>query len=101
MRIQTSTLILFSYFHQRVECRFDNPLVLRGDASDQGRFGSSLAVLPDLNSDGLNDLAVGAPLENGGQGSIYIFHSEIGGGGRIHPTYSQVSESKEATRGFE
>ena len=100
MRIQTLTLILFSYFHQRVECRFDNPLVLRGDASDQGRFGSSLAVLPDLNSDGLNDLAVGAPLENGGQGSIYIFHGETGGG-RISPTYSQVSENKEATRGFE
>ena len=98
---ENSNIDLFSYFHQRVECRFDNPLVLRGDASDQGRFGSSLAVLPDLNSDGLNDLAVGAPLENGGQGSIYIFHSEIGGGGRIHPTYSQVSENKEATRGFE
>ena len=97
MRIQTLTL-LFSYFHQRVECRFDNPLVLRGDASGQGRFGSSLAVLPDLNGDGLNDLAVGAPLENGGQGSIYIFHGEIGG--RIRTTYSQVSKSKEAERGF-
>ncbi|XP_044193380.1 integrin alpha-M-like [Thunnus albacares] len=85
----------------RVECRFDNPLVLRGDASDQGRFGSSLAVLPDLNSDGLNDLAVGAPLENGGQGSIYIFHSEIGGGGgRIHPTYSQRIASSEVQPGL-
>ncbi|XP_067431753.1 integrin alpha-M-like [Thunnus thynnus] len=84
----------------RVECHFDNPLVLRGDASDQGRFGSSLAVLPDLNSDGLNDLAVGAPLENGGQGSIYIFHGETGGGGRIHPTYSQRIASSEVQSGL-
>ncbi|XP_067431757.1 integrin alpha-M-like [Thunnus thynnus] len=88
-----------SLSNERVECRFDNPLVLRGDASDQGRFGSSLAVLPDLNSDGLNDLAVGAPLENGGQGSIYIFHGETGGG-RISPTYSQRIASSEVQPGL-
>ncbi|XP_041818025.1 integrin alpha-M-like [Chelmon rostratus] len=70
-----------------VDCHFESPSVLRGDASDKGRFGSSLAVLPDLNSDGLSDLAVGAPLENSGQGSIYIFHGE--GRGRISLTYSQ------------
>ncbi|KAK9530458.1 hypothetical protein VZT92_011956 [Zoarces viviparus] len=70
-----------------VECHLDSPSVLRGAASDNGRFGSSLAVLPDLNTDGLNELAVGAPLENNGQGSIYIFHGE--GGGRISSAYSQ------------
>lgn len=81
-------------FHQDVECHLDSPLVLRGDTSDIGRFGASLAVLPDLNTDGLKDLAVGAPLENHGQGSIYIFHGE--GGGRISPEYAQVSELKAA-----
>lgn len=65
-------------------------LFLRGSASNAGRFGSSLAVLPDLNADGFNDLAIGAPLENNGQGSIYIFHGE--GSGRISQTYSQVNE---------
>ncbi|KAM6898114.1 integrin alpha-X-like [Lycodopsis pacificus] len=70
-----------------VECQLDSPSVLRGAASDNGRFGSSLAVLPDLNTDGLNELAVGAPLENNGEGSIYIFHGE--GGGRISSDYSQ------------
>ncbi|KAA8581622.1 hypothetical protein FQN60_003203 [Etheostoma spectabile] len=45
-----------------VECHLDDsPLVLRGDASEKGRFGSSLAVLPDLNTDGFSELAVGAP----------------------------------------
>ncbi|XP_062416161.1 integrin alpha-X-like isoform X2 [Pungitius pungitius] len=71
-----------------VECRLDSPSVLRGDVSGKGRFGSSLAVLPDLNTDGLSDLAVGAPLENNGQGSIYIFHGE-GGVGGISSSYSQ------------
>ncbi|XP_053197893.1 integrin alpha-M-like [Scomber japonicus] len=84
----------------KIECHFDSPLVLRGDASEQGRFGSSLAVLPDLNQDGFNDLAVGAPLENDGQGSIYIFHGERGGGGRISPAYSQRIASSEVKQGL-
>ncbi|KAG8009158.1 Integrin alpha-M, partial [Nibea albiflora] len=70
-----------------VDCHLDSPSVLRGEASDRGRFGSSLAVLPDLNTDGLNDLAVGAPLEDDGQGSIYIFHGEAGG--RISRLHTQ------------
>ncbi|XP_043959274.1 integrin alpha-D-like [Gambusia affinis] len=73
-----------------VICYFDNPsqiTTLRGDASVRGRFGSSLAVLPDINADKFNDLAVGAPLENDGQGSIYIFRGE--GGRKINPTHSQ------------
>lgn len=72
------------------DVRFQADVVLRGSASNLGRFGSSLAVLPDLNADGFNDLAVGAPLENNGQGSIYIFHGK--GKGRISLTYSQVSK---------
>ncbi|KAL3967669.1 antigen [Sarotherodon galilaeus] len=81
-----------------VECNFDDPLVLRGHAAVKGRFGSSLAVLPDLNSDGFRDLAVGAPLENNGEGSIYIFHSE--GGGRVIPTYSQRITGSEVQSGL-
>uniref|UniRef100_A0A3Q4HGW0 Integrin alpha-D-like n=1 Tax=Neolamprologus brichardi TaxID=32507 RepID=A0A3Q4HGW0_NEOBR len=80
-----------------VECNFHDPLILRGHAGVKGRFGSSLAVLPDLNGDGFNDLAVGAPLENGGEGSIYIFHSE---GGRISPTYSQRITGSEVQSGL-
>ncbi|XP_035997643.1 integrin alpha-M [Fundulus heteroclitus] len=77
-------------FRLNVLCHFDTPssiVVLRGRVSDRGRFGSSLAVLPDINADTFNDLAVGAPLENDGQGSIYIFLGE--GGKKINPTYSQ------------
>ncbi|XP_019218194.1 integrin alpha-M isoform X4 [Oreochromis niloticus] len=81
-----------------VECNFNDPLVLRGHAAVKGRFGSSLAVLPDLNSDGFRNLAVGAPLENNGEGSIYIFHSE--GGERIIPTYSQRITGSEVQSGL-
>ncbi|XP_058477670.1 integrin alpha-M-like isoform X2 [Solea solea] len=81
-----------------VECHFDSPLVLRGDASDGGRFGSAVAVLSDLNTDGLNDVAIGAPLENDGQGSLYIFHGE--GGQRISDTYSQRIAGSEVQPGL-
>lgn len=81
-----------------VDCHLYSPSVLRGDASDKGRFGSSLVVLPDLNRDGFNDLAVGAPLENDGQGSIYIFHGE--GGGRISLSYSQRIAGPEVKSGL-
>lgn len=82
-----------------VECHLDDsPLVLRGVASDKGRFGSSLAVLPDLNTDGLSELVVGAPLENDGLGSIYIFHGE--GGGRISPAYAQRIAGSEVQPGL-
>ncbi|XP_010782555.1 integrin alpha-X [Notothenia coriiceps] len=83
-----------------VECHLDSPSVLRGDASQRGRFGSSLAVLPDLDSDGLRDLAVGAPLENDGQGSIYIFHGEGGIRKRISSTYTQRIPGSEVKQGL-
>ncbi|XP_020494164.2 integrin alpha-M [Labrus bergylta] len=72
----------------KVDCHLDSPLVLGGAESEKGRFGSSLAVLPDLNNDGLHDLAVGAPLENDMKGSIYLFHGE-GGHRGINPDFSQ------------
>lgn len=79
-----------SHSYQNVDCQSETPIVLRGDQSEQGRFGSSLAVLPDINADGLNDLAVGAPLENDGHGSVYLFHGE--GMGSMGLTFSQVTD---------
>uniref|UniRef100_UPI0037E8A9C6 integrin alpha-M n=1 Tax=Semicossyphus pulcher TaxID=241346 RepID=UPI0037E8A9C6 len=85
--------------HLRVDCHFDSPSLLRGAASEKGRFGASLAVLPDLNGDRLSDLAVGAPLENDNKGSIYIFHSELGPRG-INPTFSQRIAGSEVLQGL-
>ncbi|XP_078394271.1 integrin alpha-X-like, partial [Cetorhinus maximus] len=60
---------------------------LRGqEGNSLGRFGSSIAALGDLNGDGFRDVAVGAPLENGHQGSVYIYHGVRGG---ISTAYSQ------------
>ncbi|XP_067883688.1 integrin alpha-D-like [Heterodontus francisci] len=69
------------------EGNFSCPLTLRGKAGDGlGRFGSAIAELGDLNGDGMRDVAVGAPLEDGHRGCIYIYHGSRSG---IGPGYSQ------------
>uniref|UniRef100_A0AAZ3Q766 VWFA domain-containing protein n=1 Tax=Oncorhynchus tshawytscha TaxID=74940 RepID=A0AAZ3Q766_ONCTS len=53
----------------------------------QGRFGSSICSLTDLNGDGLKDVAVGAPLEDDHRGAVYIYLGEKLKG--IRPEFSQ------------
>ncbi|XP_055648419.1 LOW QUALITY PROTEIN: integrin alpha-10 [Falco peregrinus] len=53
------------------------------------RFGYALAAVPDLNHDGFNDVVVGAPLEDGHRGAIYIYH---GAPGTLLPHYKQRIE---------
>uniref|UniRef100_A0A8C1XWQ6 Si:dkey-32n7.4 n=1 Tax=Cyprinus carpio TaxID=7962 RepID=A0A8C1XWQ6_CYPCA len=72
-------------FNQRSYFDFSG-MELVGITGQRGRFGSSLASPADLNGDGYMDVLIGAPLEEDGQGSIYIFN---GGAYQINPTYSQ------------
>ncbi|XP_023805044.1 integrin alpha-M-like [Oryzias latipes] len=95
-RVYVCTIVLLN-----IECSFDRPssqTILRGHPTTKGRFGSALAVLPDLNMDTFNDLAVGAPLEDDGQGSIYIFHGERDK--IINPSYSQRIAASEVQSGL-
>uniref|UniRef100_A0A8C3PJI0 Integrin subunit alpha 10 n=1 Tax=Calidris pygmaea TaxID=425635 RepID=A0A8C3PJI0_9CHAR len=50
---------------------------LHADKKPQdSRFGYALAAVPDLNHDGLNDVVVGAPLEDGHRGAVYVYHGQ-------------------------
>ncbi|XP_077062347.1 integrin alpha-X-like [Siphateles boraxobius] len=77
-------LVFVYIFTRRANFIFSDTLV--GMAGQRGRFGSSLASPADLNGDGFMDVLVGAPLEEDGQGSIYIFNGIDGG---IISKYSQ------------
>ncbi|XP_048038159.1 integrin alpha-L-like isoform X2 [Megalobrama amblycephala] len=55
--------------------------------SNTGRFAASLASLKDLNGDSLSDVAVGAPLENDGEGVVYIYLGDKTCG--INPEHAQ------------
>lgn len=78
------------YFFSTVS---DTGISLKGIAGQRGRFGLSLASLADLNGDGIRDIAVGAPMENDGQGSIYIFKGRKTPSVVIDPEYSQRIEA--------
>ncbi|KAM4527247.1 integrin alpha-1 isoform 2-T2 [Odontesthes bonariensis] len=40
------------------------------------RFGTAIAAVSDLNLDGLNDVAIGAPFENDHRGAVYVYHGD-------------------------
>ncbi|XP_075040048.1 integrin alpha-1 isoform X2 [Mixophyes fleayi] len=50
------------------------------------RFGTAIAAVKDLNLDGYNDVAIGAPLEGDHRGAVYIYH---GSGKSIKKEYAQ------------
>ncbi|KAJ8245864.1 hypothetical protein GJAV_G00261130 [Gymnothorax javanicus] len=73
-----------------------NPALV-GEQGVKGKFGSSLAVISDLNGDGYLEVAVGAPSENNGQGSVYIYS---GGAGGVKEPYSQRIQSASVQQGL-
>ncbi|XP_071803736.1 integrin alpha-6-like isoform X2 [Asterias amurensis] len=52
-------------------------------------FGMSIANLGDLNIDGYEDIAIGAPYENNGVGAVYIYHG--GPDGIIQPASQKIT----------
>ncbi|XP_073906712.1 integrin alpha-10 isoform X3 [Castor canadensis] len=57
---------------------------LQPELPQDARFGFAMGALPDLNQDGFADVAVGAPLEDGHQGALYLYHGTQSGV-RRHP----------------
>ncbi|XP_031420175.1 integrin alpha-X-like isoform X4 [Clupea harengus] len=79
-------VFVYQFFEEDSTVVSDAGVSLLGMEGQRGRFGSSLASLADLNGDGIRDVAVGAPLEDNGQGSVYIFNGRTRG---VNPKYSQ------------
>ncbi|NXK38303.1 ITA4 protein, partial [Piprites chloris] len=59
---------------------------LSGSDSYAARFGESIASLGDIDNDGFEDVAIGAPQEDNLKGAIYIYNGREDG---ITPTFSQ------------
>ncbi|XP_053557238.1 integrin alpha-1 [Bombina bombina] len=67
--------------HKDANCNNDNSNEPCG-----ARFGTAIAFVKDLNLDGFNDVAIGAPLEGDHRGAVYIYH---GNGKTIKQNYAQ------------
>ncbi|KAJ7992182.1 hypothetical protein DPEC_G00275870 [Dallia pectoralis] len=79
-----------SVFLQRERSAFNaRPDQTLTGSDTYGRFGSTLAALGDLDKDGFNDIAVGAP-SSGVNGRVFIYMGTADG---LSPHYSQVIES--------
>ncbi|XP_019848674.1 PREDICTED: integrin alpha-V-like [Amphimedon queenslandica] len=63
---------------------------------DGGRFGIAIATLGDINNDGYNDFAVGAPFE--GDGVVYVYHGQNVNGSIVNTTVQQRINGTEVAR---
>ena len=71
---------------------FEIKTTIDGNLS-QARFGHSLASVGDLNKDGFDDLAVGAPYDGkNGAGAVYVFNGAKDG---LETTPSQVIKAED------
>ncbi|XP_061167245.1 integrin alpha-4-like [Saccostrea echinata] len=73
-----------------------DPHTVHGANTQGSRFGTAISTVGDLNKDGLNDIAVGAPYEEG-IGVVYIFN---GNKPRLEDTFSQRILGKDIKMGL-
>ncbi|NWV76406.1 ITA4 protein, partial [Dasyornis broadbenti] len=67
---------------------------LSGSDSYAARFGESIANLGDIDNDGFEDVAIGAPQEDNLKGAIYIYNGRADG---ITPSFSQRIQGQEVS----
>uniref|UniRef100_A0ABM5EV69 Integrin alpha-4 n=1 Tax=Pogona vitticeps TaxID=103695 RepID=A0ABM5EV69_9SAUR len=65
---------------------------LMGSDLYAARFGDSIANLGDIDNDGFEDVAIGAPQENDLEGAIYIYNGRKDG---ISPAFSQRIQGRQ------
>ena len=92
--LSTNTLSFAAYTNATTRPAAPSPLGSRYDGFQQnGHTGMSLAALPDVNGDGYNDLAVGAPdaaLHRPGGGGVAVLYGKPLG---VHITLNDLWEN--------
>ncbi|XP_068940779.1 integrin alpha-L isoform X2 [Petaurus breviceps papuanus] len=85
------------FVYHRKELAFQMMMELQGDIGyPLGRFGAAVSALTDIDGDDLTDVAVGAPLEEGG--AIYIYNGKPGG---LSSQHSQRIEGIQVSPGLQ
>lgn len=56
----------------------ETPVVIRGTKTPWARFGTAIVNLKDISNDGIADIAIGAPFEDGHRGAVYIYNGRSG-----------------------
>uniref|UniRef100_A0A8B9GL14 Integrin subunit alpha 4 n=1 Tax=Amazona collaria TaxID=241587 RepID=A0A8B9GL14_9PSIT len=77
---------VYVYINSGSEAKMVLNIELSGSDSYAARFGESIANLGDIDNDGFEDVAIGAPQEDDLKGVIYIYNGRADG---ITPSFSQ------------
>ncbi|KAK0070564.1 integrin alpha-4 [Biomphalaria pfeifferi] len=75
-------------------------IVLDGSKLPYARFGSAITEIGDINLDGISDIVIGAPGENDGAGSIYIYLGSLNGFVNVPSQRIQASQIPGQVKGF-
>ncbi|KAJ7390000.1 integrin [Desmophyllum pertusum] len=87
---------VFVYVNNRKGAlNLQDPLGLMGDDIPYAQFGKAIARVGDLNKDGYQDVAIGAPFE--GDGVVYVYHGSENG---INPSYKQKLKGSSVDSGL-
>ncbi|XP_039620900.1 integrin alpha-X-like isoform X2 [Polypterus senegalus] len=82
-----------------IKLSFDCGKALYGQSTEvHSRFGATLAEVQDFNGDSIKDVVIGAPMENNGQGSIYLYHGKPMG---LMLQFSQRIEASQVSGGLQ
>uniref|UniRef100_A0A8B9MEV9 Integrin subunit alpha 4 n=1 Tax=Accipiter nisus TaxID=211598 RepID=A0A8B9MEV9_9AVES len=86
---------VYVYINSGSEARMvELNMELSGSDSYAARFGESIANLGDIDNDGFEDVAIGAPQEDNLKGVIYIYNGREDG---ITPSFSQRIQGHEVS----
>lgn len=72
--------------------RWERPAPVRLNGTKDSMFGLAVENIGDINQDSFEDIAVGAPYEEGGAGKVYIYHGSTEG---IKTTPAQILSGKQ------
>ncbi|KAI8774665.1 integrin alpha-4, partial [Biomphalaria glabrata] len=93
--------MVFIYHYSEQSKKYEQENVfLDGSKLPYARFGSALTDIGDINLDGFVDIAVGAPGETDGAGSIYIYLGSTNGFVNVPSQRIQASQISSTLRGF-
>ncbi|XP_068123754.1 integrin alpha-7 isoform X1 [Hyperolius riggenbachi] len=65
------------YVYMNTEGKLDSSPPIRLNGTDSSMFGLTVGSLGDINQDGFNDIAIGAPFD--GSGKVFIYHGSRAG----------------------
>ncbi|MCJ8730858.1 hypothetical protein PDJAM_G00189280 [Pangasius djambal] len=81
----------------------EDAMVLNGDNAYNAHFGECISAIGDIDDDGYQDVAIGAPKEDDFGGAVYIYHGDAKGivnkysmrlsGRSMNPTFQMFGQS--------